>query len=308
MRVRLREITASDFDPVAAVLSEELGYPSKYFLNLLNVLRVRDVQPQFPKYGYLLDSDGSVVGAIILIYSARDPSWTKVRCHVTSWCARPEYRPYATLLAFKATNRRDVSYINISARPTTRPIIEAQGFTRYSNGIFLSFPLFHVFDKRDAITITPFGLNPPGQFSPEDFSLISAHNDYGCICFWCSVDGRSFPFVFRSKKFKGIFPGLQLIYCSDVDNISLFARNFGLYFLRMGKLALAIDSNGSISGLAGKYFDGVEPRYFKGPKPAIGDLSFTQKALLDYERQTLRIRLKAMSRAFLSRMRAARAH
>ena len=40
---------------------------------------------------------------------------------------------------------KDVTYLNVSPAPHTRPIIEAQGFARYCDGIFIAVPLLNGF-------------------------------------------------------------------------------------------------------------------------------------------------------------------
>jgi hypothetical protein len=41
-----------------------------------------------------------------------------------------------------------------------------------------------------------------------------------------------------------------------------------------------LDANGAIGGLVGRYFDGIMPKYFKGPRPPrLGDLAYTEAAL-----------------------------
>jgi len=48
-----------------------------------------------------------------------------------------------------------------------------------------------------------------------------------------------------------------------------------------GKLFVLIGSNGPIHGLSGKYFDGISPKYYKGPVlPRLGDLAYTELAML----------------------------
>jgi hypothetical protein len=37
--------------------------------------------------------------------------------------------------------------------------------------------------------------------------------------------------------------------------------------------------------LIGKYIDGMEPRYYKGPKPRLGDLSYTQAVMCPHLRR-----------------------
>jgi hypothetical protein len=287
-RIRLREITISDFVAIAVLLGNGLGYSPDYFLKLLDVLRQRDTPTNCPKYGYLLEVDETLVGGIILIYASfNNNSRVDRRCHVTSWYVEPRYRPYAAMLAARAINRKDFTYVNLSARPATRPIIEAQGFKKYSAGQFLIFTLLYMFDRRLPVEVTTFGQNPPGHFSSDEFELMAAHYNFGCICIWCTIAARSYPFIFRSKTFKGLFPGVELIYCNDIDEFATFARAISVHFVRRGKVLLTMDANGPISGLIGKYFDDVEPRWYKGLKPRLGDLAFTQKALLAYPRRQI---------------------
>ena len=63
------------------------------------------------------------------------------RCNLSSWYVDPAFRAYATLLVSHALSHRDVTYLNVSAAPHTWPIIEAQGFARYCDGIFVAVPL-----------------------------------------------------------------------------------------------------------------------------------------------------------------------
>jgi hypothetical protein len=47
-----------------------------------------------------------------------------------------------------------------------------------------------------------------------------------------------------------------------------------------GRPLIIVDSNGPISELAGVYFDGISPKYYKGQeKPRLGDLAYTEAAL-----------------------------
>ena len=62
------------------------------------------------------------------------------RCNLSSWYVEPAFRTYAPLLVSQAMRHKDVTYMNVSAAPHTWPIIEAQGFARYSEGIFVCLP------------------------------------------------------------------------------------------------------------------------------------------------------------------------
>ena len=78
------------------------------------------------------------VGAILMICSALRAGGTLApRCNLSSWYVEPAFRTYAPLLVSHALRHKDVTYLNVSAAPHTWPIIEAQGFSRYSEGLFI---------------------------------------------------------------------------------------------------------------------------------------------------------------------------
>jgi hypothetical protein len=278
--IRLREITDSDVGIVAELLGRGLGYSKQYYLKLLGIMRTKQIPAGFPKYGYVLEDNYAIVGAIILIYSTVNANGVETtRCHISSWYVEPKYRLYATLLSSKALKRKDVTFLNISARPRTRPIIQAEGFVKYSSGQFVATTLFQRDTGSAAIEVVPFGTNPKGSYQPHEYELLAAHHKYGCICIWCTSENRAFPFIFRATTIKGIFPSVQLIYSNDIADLVRFAHSIGAYLALRRIITVRIDANGPIHGLIGRYFDGIEARYFKGLTPRLGDLTFTQRAM-----------------------------
>jgi hypothetical protein len=141
--IQAREIVEADKRSVASLLARGLGYPDEYFLHVLDCLTEHATPEGFPKYGYLLESDGIVVGAIIMIFSAiRSPSaFTDIRCHVTSWYVEPAFRCFATLFFLKGLKNKSVTYLNISALPRALPVLKVQGFLKYCIGKFVAFPV-----------------------------------------------------------------------------------------------------------------------------------------------------------------------
>jgi hypothetical protein len=281
-RLRSREIADGDLETLAKFLGRGLGYPSQYFLRVLNRLAEHPTPAGFPKFGCVLETEERIVGAILLIFST---IWSDdapaVRCHVTSWCVEPEFRPYATLFFSKALRYPHVTYINISATPATRAIIKAQGFLQYSKGQFVAFPVLNVWSKskENRVKIVAGDKNPNARFEPHDLDLLKAHSKYGCICLWCETPERAYPFIFHQRLSKRFLPVVQLVFCRDIQDFVRFALPLGLYLAARGRLPVLIDSNGPIRGLVGKYIDGIQPRYYKGPNPRLGDLSYTQRVM-----------------------------
>jgi hypothetical protein len=133
-----------------------------------------------------------------------------------------------------------------------------------------------------ATRIRVLGVNahPDAHFEPFERELLLQHAEYGCISLWCTTSERAHPFVFRSRLVKGFLPCVQLVYCRDIEEFKRFAGPIGRFLALRGRPMIIVDSNGPISGLPGKYFDGVSPKYFKGPsRPRLGDLAYTEIAM-----------------------------
>jgi hypothetical protein len=86
-KIRSRQIDARDVDAVANLLARGFalrtrGYWQRRSRSSPHIRR----PPGFPKYGYLLESDGAPVGVILLIFSAvPSAAGTTIRCNVSSW-------------------------------------------------------------------------------------------------------------------------------------------------------------------------------------------------------------------------------
>jgi hypothetical protein len=276
-----REITENDLHSVANLLGNGLAFDSRYYLGAL-MRQMRHPTPTgFPKYGYLMENDGALVGAILLIFTkvkSRDSS--TIRCHVTSWYVQPIYRVYAALFYLNGFSHKDVIYMNISALKDARPFLPIQGFSKYSRGQFFAVPALHLMSEAIDCKIISATSVPDVPFKAYERDLLLDHAEYGCICFWCVTSEQAYPFVFRNRPTKKVLPGIELIYCREIGDFVKFARPISSFFARLGKFIVRIDSNGPIPGLKGKYIDGATPRWYKGPvQPRLGDLAYTQFAM-----------------------------
>jgi hypothetical protein len=283
-RLRVREITGTDHKRVAQLLAKGFQRPVWYYAQALQRLSQHPAPSGLSKYGFMMEADGIPVGAVLLIFSTfRSGGNTQTRCNVTSWYVEPEYKSYAAVFTSRALRHKDVVYVNISARPAARPIIKAQGFQQYSNGQYVAAPVLHTAPADGSVTIRRVDGRPDVPFEIADQQLLSAHAGFGCMSLWCVTKERAYPFVFVPRVFKGLVPGVQLIYCRDIEDLIRFAGPLGRYLALRGKLVISIDSNGPIAGLIGRYFEGKSPRFFKGPTPPrLGDISYTQAAMFPW--------------------------
>jgi hypothetical protein len=281
--IRCRQIGKADIPAVATLLKR--GFPNRtrqFWLHALASLTGREPPLGLPKYGYLLETGGSPVGAILMICSAmREGDRIETRCNLSSWYVEPAFRAYATLLVSHALRHKDITYLNVSAAPHTWPIIEAQGFSRYCDGIFIAMPTLKGLFDSAGVKVFDASRQPSVSFDTFDQEILSRHAEHGCISLWCETPERAYPFVFRPRLVKNVMPCAQMIYCGDVGDFVRFAGPIGRYLAWRGKPFVIVDSNGAIPGLLGTYCRGSMAKYFKGPRrPRLGDLAYTEYAVL----------------------------
>jgi hypothetical protein len=276
--IRCREIGAADLGAIADLLAR--GFPIRsrdYWIDGLRRLSVREIPDSFPRFGYMLEHDGTPVGALLLIHTARnDDGCTSIRCNLSSWYVEPAFRSYAPMLAKVAQHHKDVTYVNISPAQWTWRTIEAQGFRRYCGGLFFSFPVMSRSVK--AMRVEVVGQDAQGLegLSEADVALLARHAAYGCLSLVCrAADGRAFPFVLQSMRVGRIrLPAMQMIYCPDVADYVVCAGAIGRFLLRRGRISIALDANGPVPSLVGIYREPIGCKYFKGPHcPRLADLS-----------------------------------
>src|SRR5258708_29792527 len=108
-----REIAESDLDDVVGLLTKGFRRrPPAYWWRGLDIMRKHRRPPELPKYGYLLEHSGRLVGVILLISTAiRSSGSIATRCNVSSWYVDPEFRGYAALLSSRATRNRNLTYL-----------------------------------------------------------------------------------------------------------------------------------------------------------------------------------------------------
>jgi len=278
-KIRARAIGEADIPGVADLLAK--GFPDRprrFWEQVFARLAAHSAPVGLPRYGYLLDSGGAVVGAILLIFSKlKAGAGSEIRCNVSSWFVEPAFRAYASLFVSKALSHRNVTYLNITPAPHTLPIVQAQGYSQYSRGTFVALPALQ---RGPAAEVVAVPHRPNATYEAFEHDLLLQHAEYGCLSLWCTHGGRAHPFVFRPRMLKGVIRGAQLVYCRDVGDFVVFAGPIGRFLALRGQPFVLVDSNGPIPGLAGRYLDARMPKYFKGPnRPRLGDLAFTEAAM-----------------------------
>jgi hypothetical protein len=285
-KIRCREISATDLDAVAELLTRGfVGRSRDYWMQGLRRQAAREVPNGYPRFGYMLHSDGVPVGVLLLLYTTRINSGEPmIQCNLSSWYVEPAFRNYAPFLTSLAQKNKEVTYLNISPATWTWPIIEAQGFKPYCSGLFFSLPaLSRVTPGMTVETVSPDAGAIEGLPDAE-VELLTRHARYGCLSLVCRRPGAGpVPFILLPMRIRrGLFapPAMQLIYCRDIAEYVQCAGAIGRTLIRRGKIAIILDANGRVPGLAGIYSSARGRKYFKGPhRPRLADLTDTELVL-----------------------------
>jgi hypothetical protein len=280
-RVSCREIGLADLDRLADLLTKGF-YPSRRenWVRRIERLSQHRTPPGFPKYGYLLECNDTLIGVNLVIYSSFPVNGEpRIRCNDSSWYVEPEFRSYASMLASHGHGHKNVTYLNLTPERHTLPILEAKGYVRYCNGRFAALPALSA--RTISARVNP--VTVPGysdqNLDEAEVELLTTHAGYGCISLTCSSADGTYPFVFVPRRKFGFIPHVRLIYCRDLSDFVRFAEPLGQFLAKHHFFFVIMDSNGPIRGLVGAYFTG-RPKYFKGPdRPRLGDLAYSELAM-----------------------------
>jgi hypothetical protein len=284
IKVKCRQIDDADLPAAADCLARGFPHrPRPYWAAALERLRTRPAIDDYPRYGVLLEFDGHVVGVLLQIFfRRREGEHLAVYCNLSSWCTDPAYRGFGMALNSAATKRKEVTYVNVSPAPHTRPSIEAVGFRRYCDGQFICLPWLA--RSRGDAKVSAFAPDRPETALLSDYErdLLAEHAALGCRSLTVAADDGVHPFVFTKRKvMRRLIPCEQLIYCRDLTEFVDYAGALGRYLLARGAVLCVTDANQKLRGLLGRYLLNNGPKYFKGPTtPRLGDLSFTELTIL----------------------------
>jgi hypothetical protein len=267
-RVRCRQIVESDLDGLAGFLTR--GFPTRAhdyweagFRRLAGLQPIGDV----PRFGYALEGEHGIVGALLTISSQRGD---RIITNVSSWYVRRSHRAHSAFLISMATRLKHVTYLNASPAPHTWRTIQALGWIPYNFGRSAAFPVLNIGGGKVHETI-PTDL-------PER-ALLEDHRTWGCVSLICERGGALSPFVFKPRRIANPpMPMMELIYCRATSDFERCGPALGRYFLLRGYPGFILD--GKTDKLLSHYVVDKEPRFYKGPcPPELNDLAYTEKVI-----------------------------
>jgi hypothetical protein len=271
-----REIEERDLGELHALLVE--GFPrrtGRYWQLAIDVLGRRPVVEGCPRFGYVLEADGRLVGVLLVLATRIDG---QVRCNLSSWYVRNPYRAYAVFLFRRALGIRDAAYLNLSPAKSTLPIIEARGFKAYTGGTLIMDARAALGSKKSAVRRLRRG-EATGLGSETD-SMVAAHLEYGCFGFLLEDASGLMVTLYRIKWLKGFIPAAQFVMGDPTRIVGASSELLRALLPRAIFICLADAPLNYVPPPGTLLHATREVRYFMGGfPPAVGDLRETEIAL-----------------------------
>lgn len=152
--IEISPITDADVPLVARFLHDELNprVPVDAWRTLL--LPPWDGSP--PNHGFLLRSEGRVVGAYAAVYSVRKIDGASVAvCNLAAFCVREEHRMHSLRLVRALLKQRDLVFTDLSPSGNVVAMNERLGFERLGGGTRLVLNLPHARRARVRVSADP---------------------------------------------------------------------------------------------------------------------------------------------------------
>jgi hypothetical protein len=263
----IRELESRDLPDVAEILSE--GFPSHsldVWRRRLRVLAERDPAPGTSRFGYGLDVDG-LQGVGLTIGSLHGPPLARQTIvNGASWTVRPAHRGLAAIQLFRrCVSGAGMTFSNLTAGVSTREMVKICGFKEHTKGVVVGVGVARPRGrKRQILSLSDA---ERAGLSPERFEMMRYHEARGCLVFCVEETDRVAPFMFKARPLRAGVPLAQLIYCERLGDLIDNSRAITLELWKRGCVGLLVDASAPIEGLKGRFFPGLEPKYYKGPAP-----------------------------------------
>ena len=197
-----RLIEEADWQAVIDCLQR--GFPGRSRQHWMHALRrIGDLPAagNFPRYGYILDHAGSIVGVMLTLYFRHGGTDEgSVRCNLSSWTVDPAFRTYAGKLIMAALRQRDVTFLSVTPAPVTRKVVEALRFKRFADGQHAFLPALSPVRTRSRVVNAHADAPELMQLLEHERHILLKHAALGCDALMCITDRSVTPFVFKTRR------------------------------------------------------------------------------------------------------------
>ncbi|PUB29951.1 hypothetical protein C8K30_102329 [Promicromonospora sp. AC04] len=171
-----------------------------------------------PDHGFLLESDGLVVGVYAAFYSETRTADDRQRavCNLAAWCVLDEFRHHSLRLVRAMLAQRDRELTDLSPSGTVVPLNERLGFRHVdtAGALVVNLPL----PTRRRVRLLTGRADIEAVLSGADLAAYRDHADSPAARHVVAVvDGRPCWVVFRAVRRKGLRLFASVLHVSDRD-------------------------------------------------------------------------------------------
>ncbi|MFI2362293.1 hypothetical protein [Promicromonospora sp. NPDC019610] len=167
-----------------------------------------------PDHGFLLTSEGRVVGVYAALYSEQDgPGGPRAVCNVAAWCVLDEYRHHSLRLLRAMLAQRDRELTDLSPSGTVVPLNERLGFQHLdtAGALVVNLPL-----PSPGVRLLTGRADIEAALSGPDLAAYRDHADSAAARHVVAVvDGRPCWVVFRAVRRKRLRLFASVLHVSD---------------------------------------------------------------------------------------------
>lgn len=211
--VRTAPISTDDLPRVGEFLSTHLDN------TLTSDQWARSLRPTWstshPDHGFLLESDGQVVGVYAAFYSETETAGRpRAVCNLAAWCVLEEFRQHSLRLVRAMLGQRDRDLTDLSPSGTVVPLNERLGFAHLdtSGALVVNLPL----PARRRVRLVSEHTEIEAVLTGADLAAYRDHADSGAARHVVAVvDGRPCWVVFRAVRRKGLRVFASVLHVSD---------------------------------------------------------------------------------------------
>lgn len=168
-----------------------------------------------PDHGFLLESDGLVVGVYAAFYSETGgPDRDRPVCNLAAWCVLDEFRRHSLRLVRAMVAQRDRELTDLSPSGTVVPLNERLGFRRLdtSGALVANLPL----PARRRVRLVTGRPDIEALLTGSDLAAYRDHADSAAARHVVAVvDGKPCWVVFRAVRRKGLRLFASVLHVSD---------------------------------------------------------------------------------------------
>ncbi len=242
MKAQLAPITDDDLGEVGRFLQAELN--ERVSADTWAAALRPDWPGTPPNHGFLLRSDGEVVGVYLALYSERVVDGTvRPFCNLAAWCVKPEFRVHSFRLLRALITQPGYTFTDLSPSPGVHELNARMGFTYLDTTTSLTANLPWP-SRPGRVRLLSDPTRIEAALGGEDLAVFRDHRPAAAARhLLVQLGDRHCYVVYRRDRRKGLPVFATLLHVSDPDVLRAAMRPFTRHLLLRARLLATLSED-----------------------------------------------------------------